>query len=207
MILLGFINPEYVPIDKSFLNPLIRNLKKTVGYLLFMTNLLFSVTKIRKIAIKNKMARSQLFLMCFFFCSFHLYAAFSQKPSLEEINLQIVCYLYGPVFVPNRPRHCRYLTKSFSHLHHSSSSTYQAIVLLLFLLSGDIELNPGPGNDKDVVKHVCLTQEDTGHMIECESCWSHSECVNISPTVAANYPLICPYCVKSLVSSVSVLTV
>ena len=45
-------------------------------------------------------------------------------------------------------------------------------------------------------------------MIECESCscWSHSECVNISPTVAANYPFICPYCVKSLFSSVSVLT-
>ena len=45
-------------------------------------------------------------------------------------------------------------------------------------------------------------------MIECESCssWSHSECVNISPTVAANYPFIFPYCVKSLFSSVSVLT-
>ena len=140
--------------------------------------------------------------------------------------------MYSLVFVPNRPRYRRYLTKSFSHLHRSSSSMYQAIVLLLLLLlSGDIELNPGPGNDKeDVAKCVCLTQEDTGHMIECESCWSHSECVNISPTVAANYPLICPYCVKSpqylsllcevsillricpycvksLVSSVSVLTV
>ena len=61
---------------------------------------------------------------------------------------------------------------------------------------------------EDVVMYVCLTQEDTGHMIECESCssWSHSECVNVSPTVAANYPFICPYCVKSLLSSVSVLT-
>ena len=45
-------------------------------------------------------------------------------------------------------------------------------------------------------------------MIKCESCssWSHSECVNVSPTVAANYPFICPYCVKSLFSSISVLT-
>ena len=156
------------------------------------------------------MARGQLFLMCFFFLSFHSYAAFSQKLSLEERSLHITCYMYGLVFVPNRPRHRRYLTKSFSHLHRSSSSTYQAIVLLLLLLllSGNIELNPGPGNDKeDVVTCVCLTQEDTGHMIECESCWSHSECVNISPTVAANYPFICPYCVKSLFSSLSVLTV
>ena len=58
------------------------------------------------------------------------------------------------------------------------------------------------------MKCVCLTQEDTGHIIECESCssWSHSECVNVSPTVAANYPFICPYCVKSLFSSISVLT-
>ena len=151
------------------------------------------------------MARGQL---CFFFLSFHSYAAFSQKLYLEERSLHITCYMYGLVFVPNQPRYRRYLTKSFSHLHRSSSSTYQAIVLLLLLLlSGDIELNPGPGNDKDVVKCVCLTQEDTDHMIECESCWSHSECVNISPTVAANYPFICPYCVKSLVSSVSVLTV
>ena len=152
------------------------------------------------------MSRGQLFLMCFFFLSFHSYAAFSQKLSLKERSLHITCYMYGLVFVPNLPRHRRYLTKSFSHLHGSSSSTYQAIVLLLLylLLSGDIELNPGPGNDKeDVVKCVCLTQEDTGHMIECESCWSHSE----SSTVAANYPFICPYCVKSLVSSVSVLTV
>ena len=150
------------------------------------------------------MARGQLFLMCFFFLSFHSYTAFSQKLSLEERSLHITCYMYGLVFVPNRPRHRRYLTKSFSRLHRSSSSTYQAIVLLLLLLSGDIELNPGPG---DVVKCVCLTQEDTGYMIECDSCWSHSECVNISPTVAANSPFICPYCVKSLVSSVSVLTV
>ena len=69
-------------------------------------------------------------------------------------------------------------------------------LLLILILSGDIELNPSP---EDVVKSVCESREDSGHMIACDSCscWSHSSCVNIAPTVADKYPFLCPFCIKS----------
>ena len=73
-------------------------------------------------------------------------------------------------------------------------------LLLILILSGDIELNPGP---EDVVKCVCKSREDSGHMIACDSClcWSHTSCVNIAPTVADKYPFLCPflYQIKSLI--------
>ena len=46
--------------------------------------------------------------------------------------------------------------------------------------------------------------EDSGHMIACDSCscWSHSSCVNIPPTVADKY-FLCPFCIKSNLLSIS----
>ena len=72
----------------------------------------------------------------------------------------------------------------------------------ILILSGDVELNPGPPNDE--IKWVCSSTEEAGHMLACEycSCWNHSECVNISPSIADKYPFICPFCLQSAFSSV-----
>ena len=77
-------------------------------------------------------------------------------------------------------------------------------LLLILILSGDIELNPCP---EDVVKCVCESREDSGHMIACDSCscWSHSSCVNITPTVADKYSFLCSSCIKSSFLSISTL--
>ena len=70
-----------------------------------------------------------------------------------------------------------------AYFHHNLSY----ITLLVVLLSGDIELNPGP---EDEVKCVCESSDECGFMLQCDSCscWSHSECVGVSSQVANNYP-------------------
>ena len=57
------------------------------------------------------------------------------------------------------------------------------------------------------VRCVCLSNKESGHMIECEHClhWCHSKCIGISQPVAKNYPFICPYCTRSLLQEVSAL--
>lgn len=48
------------------------------------------------------------------------------------------------------------------------------------------------------IRCVCTSQEETGHMLECETCsnWLHSKCVSISQSSASTYPFVCPHCVK-----------
>ena len=55
-------------------------------------------------------------------------------------------------------------------------------------------------SSKDTVHCVCSSIEDSGHMVECEtcSCWSHCKCVGLSSAVAPSFPFVCPYCVRSL---------
>lgn len=54
------------------------------------------------------------------------------------------------------------------------------------------------------IRCVCSTS-DPGHMLECEQClcWSHCKCVGISASLAASYPFVCPFCIKSLFSELS----
>ena len=49
------------------------------------------------------------------------------------------------------------------------------------------------------IRCPCSIREENGHMIECEFCnsWCHNNCVSISPSVAPNYPFVCPFCIKS----------
>ena len=102
------------------------------------------------------------------------------------------------------PRHFRYLRvkrvrRSSSYFNHST-----LVVVLLLLLSGDIESNPGPDPGEDTIKCVCDSLEETGHMIECEQCfcWSHSDCVNIPSHLASSFPFICPHCVKATITMI-----
>ena len=46
--------------------------------------------------------------------------------------------------------------------------------------------------------------EESGLMLQCESClsWSHCKCVNVLPQVAEKFPFICPLCIKSIFSLV-----
>ena len=75
--------------------------------------------------------------------------------------------------------HKRYF-KSLCHSPHlclfSFHHNLSYITLLILLLSGDIDLNPGP---EDEVKCVCESSDESGLMLQCDSCtcWSHSECV------------------------------
>ena len=70
------------------------------------------------------------------------------------------------------------------------------------LPSGNVELIPDPNHnendDHDTVKCVCESNEENGDMLQCKSCsaWCHNICVSISPQVAANFPFICPFCIK-----------
>lgn len=58
---------------------------------------------------------------------------------------------------------------------------------------------------RESVYCVCASSSDSGHMVACESCsrWSHSQCVGLSPSCAASYPYVCPFCVCSLVTGLS----
>uniref|UniRef100_A0A1X7UGB3 PHD-type domain-containing protein n=1 Tax=Amphimedon queenslandica TaxID=400682 RepID=A0A1X7UGB3_AMPQE len=62
-------------------------------------------------------------------------------------------------------------------------------------------------NASPLVHCVCSSQEDIGNMVECESCnkWSHCKCVSLPPSLAASYPFVCPFCIKSLFSRLSTL--
>ena len=53
-----------------------------------------------------------------------------------------------------------------------------------------------------VVRCVCSSLVDSGHMVECKRCsaWSHCKCIGISATLAPTYPFVCPFCVKSVLS-------
>ena len=81
-------------------------------------------------------------------------------------------------FVKNS--HLRFFIRSY--LSHN-----KPLLLLLLLLCGDVEVNPGPPDD--IVKCVCSSTEESGLMLQCEqcSCWLQIECVNVPAHVADNY--------------------
>ena len=58
------------------------------------------------------------------------------------------------------------------------------------------------------IRCVCASHEETGHMLECETClkWLHSNCVNINQSSASTYPLVCPHCVKQMFYQIKDLT-
>lgn len=71
--------------------------------------------------------------------------------------------------------------------------------------SGETQRNSSSWKKKaksstNTVHCVCSSFEDSGHMVECEtcSCWSHSKCVGLTLAVAPSYPFVCPLCVRSL---------
>ena len=100
------------------------------------------------------------------------------------------------------PRHSRFMKTQY-RAHFLPFSGFQRrgtnIGLLLLLLCGDIELNPGPD---DEVKCVCSSSEEFGQMLQCELCshWLHCKCINISPSVAETYPYTCPFCIKNSIT-------
>ena len=87
-----------------------------------------------------------------------------------------------------------------------SSSTLANVCCLLLLLSGNVEINPGPGI-ADVVKCVCSVGTDDGNMLQWEtcSCRSNCTCIKISISLAQTYPFVCPLCVKDSVLLTSTL--
>ena len=136
----------------------------------------------------------------------------SQNPVIKSSG-NILLLHSESVWVPTcvrGPRHYRFLrsplrTRTLPLFVHDLSRRKSTVILLIILLSGDIELNPGPSGNE--VKCVCLSARESGHMIQCEHCsrWSHSKCVGVIPSVADSYPFICPFCVKSAISSISTL--
>ena len=103
------------------------------------------------------------------------------------------------------PRHFKYWR--VKHARCSSNFNHTTFAAVLLLLCGDIESNPGPDTGKDIIKCVCDSLGETGHMIECEQClcWSHSDCVNIPPHLASSFPFICPHCVKASITLIPTL--
>ena len=103
------------------------------------------------------------------------------------------------------PRHKRFLSKPTLRcpLIQDYSRRGSLTIILLLLLSGDVELNPGPTGNQ--VKCVCSVNKDSGHMLQCEHClqWCHSKCVNIPASLASTYPFVCPSCVKEAVTILS----
>ena len=95
----------------------------------------------------------------------------------------------------------RSLKKRFPCPCSSSSSWKNLFFLSLLLTCGDIESNSGP---TDKVNCVCESLEESGLMLQCDSClsWSHCKCVNVLPQVAEKFPFICPFCIKSIFSLV-----
>ena len=137
-----------------------------------------------------KMAVCALFVTCHLFCLFGIKG---------QNSSHLPCIPWTPII--SRPFYMRYNVSS-RHKRYFKSLCHSHHMCLLILLSGDIELNPGPD---DEVKCVCESSDEFGLMLQCDSCscWSHSEYVGVSSRVANNYPFICPFCIKSIFSLVS----
>ena len=58
---------------------------------------------------------------------------------------------------------------------------------------------------QDTICCVCLKNIESSHMVACKQCshWSHSKCVGISISLAASFPFVCPFCVKTIFSELS----
>ena len=118
-----------------------------------------------------------------------------------------VCWL--PPALPGRHRHCSHGLPRSRRSVSSRVSAYRhsALFLLLLLLCGDVEPNPGLAQPTSV-KCVCTSAKEEGTMLQCEVChfWSHCRCVKILVSLASTYPFVCPFCVKSSVVSLSSLS-
>ena len=134
----------------------------------------------------------KVFAAFVFCCVFH--------PDVTASQASFLFSKTGSIWIPTRvkgSRHKWFLSKP----HHCClpiqdfSCRGSPVIVLLILLSGDVELNPGPTNDQ--VRCVCSVNKESGHTTQCEHClrWCHSKCVNISPSLASTYPLVCPSCV------------
>ena len=112
------------------------------------------------------------------------------------------CRLISTPLLPLRlPSYCRFYRRlrRFSSFRHSSF-----LLLLLLLLCGNVERNPGPPQATSI-KCVCANAKEEGNMLECEIChsWSHCKCVKISASLASTYPFVCAFCIKSSLVSLS----
>ena len=68
------------------------------------------------------------------------------------------------------PRHKRFFSKPTLHClpirHYTRLGNL--VTVLLLLLSGDMELNPGPIDNQVIC--VCSVNKESGHMLPCEHC-------------------------------------
>ena len=111
---------------------------------------------------------------------------------------ELVVLINHPSFLP---RHLTFLKGRFPCPCSSLSSRKNLFLLSLLLTCGDIVSNPGP---TDKVNCVCESLEESGLMLQCDSClcWSHCKCVSVLPQVAEKFPFIFPFCIKSIFSLV-----
>lgn len=79
---------------------------------------------------------------------------------------------------------------------HIKIKTRAAYLVILLLLAGDIQLNPGPANKGNCLS--CKNQENNKPTLECESCkgWSHVCCTgngkNETCLINKSYEWLCP---------------
>lgn len=125
------------------------------------------------------------------------------KPLAQPTPPQPFC---RPISVPLLP-----LQTTFSRLSLRSrcflSFRHSSFLLLLLLLGGDVKRNPGPPGQAALIKCVYGSFKEEGNLVECELCHfrSHCKCVKISVSLAATYPFVCDFCIKSsLVSLASI---
>ena len=113
------------------------------------------------------------------------------------------CYSYSSLSVWSAKRLFR------SSLSFSRRQGYQgarcrshfSVLILLLLLSGDVESNPGPSGSPGVVRCICDSKVESGRMVECSSCrfWVHSKCIKLPSATAPETPFSCCYCIHSSV--------
>ena len=85
-----------------------------------------------------------------------------------------------------------------------SAFRHSTAFMLLLLLCGDVEPNPGPPQPTGTsIKCVCTSSKEEGTMLQWEAClaWSHCKCVRIPVSLAPTNPFVCPFCIKATLSS------
>ena len=106
----------------------------------------------------------------------------------------------GTIWIPTRVKNSRHKLTLRCPPIQDYTLRVSLVIVLLLLLSGDVELNPGPTGNQ--VKCVCSVNKESGHMLQCEQCsqWCHSKCMNFSASLASTYPFVCPSCMKKAVT-------
>ena len=103
----------------------------------------------------------------------------SDESTASSTRATVVLFKAGSIRVPTRvkrPRHQRFLSEPLRSVPpvESLSREVSGIFVPLLLLSGDVELNPGPSDQQ--VNCICLSIKEQGHMLQCEQClkWCHT---------------------------------